>query len=153
MPVRKPSHWITAAALAGALTLTATSAVAAPTRDTSNNNTTHKITQAVSQQKLTEHLNAFQSIAEANDGNRASGTSGYQASVDYVVERLRLPSLATAIDWKAFRCYVSFCWDTAWVILWVVLLLLVSRVGSPRSRRCPWFPTRPAPGSLTSSAG
>jgi Zn-dependent M28 family amino/carboxypeptidase len=89
MPVRKPSHWITAAALAGALTLTATSAVAAPTRDTSNNNTTHKITQAVSQQKLTEHLNAFQSIAEANDGNRASGTSGYQASVDYVVERLR----------------------------------------------------------------
>ncbi|MEX5258778.1 hypothetical protein [Kocuria sp. CPCC 205263] len=76
MPVRKPSHWITAAALAGALTLTATSAVAAPTRDISNN-TTHKIAQAVSQQKLTEHLNAFQSIAEANDGNRASGTAGY----------------------------------------------------------------------------
>ncbi|WP_298585402.1 M20/M25/M40 family metallo-hydrolase [uncultured Kocuria sp.] len=89
MPVRKPSHWITSAALAGALTLTATSAVAAPTRDNSNNNTTHKITQAVTQQKLTQHLNAFQSIAEANDGNRASGTSGYQASVDYVVQKLR----------------------------------------------------------------
>ncbi|MGQ1839211.1 M28 family peptidase [Kocuria turfanensis] len=89
MPVRTPSSWITSAALAGALTLTATSAVAAPSRDNSNNNTTHKITQAVSEQKLTEHLTAFQSIAEANDGNRASGTSGYRASVDYVVERLQ----------------------------------------------------------------
>ncbi|MEX5297852.1 M20/M25/M40 family metallo-hydrolase [Kocuria sp. CPCC 205292] len=89
MPVRTPSHWITSAALAGALTLTATSAVAAPTRDNSNNNTTHKITQAVSQQKLAQHLSAFQAIAEANDGNRASGTSGYQASVDYVVQKLQ----------------------------------------------------------------
>ena len=41
-----------------------------------------------------------------------------------------MPSLASAIDWKAFRCSVSFCWETAWVILWVVLLLLVSRVGA-----------------------
>lgn len=89
MSPRMPSRWITSAALAGALTLTATSAVAAPTRENSNNNTTAKLTQAVSQEKLTTHLEAFQRIADANGGNRASGQPGYQASVDYVVERLR----------------------------------------------------------------
>lgn len=36
-----------------------------------------------------KHLIAFQRIAEQNDGNRASGTSGYDASVDYVAGKLR----------------------------------------------------------------
>ena len=31
-----------------------------------------------------EHEEALQQIADDNDGNRASGTSGYDASVDYV---------------------------------------------------------------------
>ena len=35
------------------------------------------------------HLIKLQDIANANDGNRAVGTPGYQASVDYVVEMLR----------------------------------------------------------------
>lgn len=35
------------------------------------------------------HLLELQQIADANDGNRADGSSGYQASVDYVVEQLR----------------------------------------------------------------
>lgn len=35
------------------------------------------------------HLQKFQEIADANDGNRAAGTSGYQASLDYVVGALR----------------------------------------------------------------
>ena len=35
------------------------------------------------------HLTALQDIANANDGNRAVGTPGYEASVDYVVEVLR----------------------------------------------------------------
>ena len=89
MSARKPSRWITSAALAGALTLTASSAVAAPTRDSSNNNTTFKLTQAVTEEKLLSHLTALQGIADANDGTRASGTPGYQASVDYVVGKLR----------------------------------------------------------------
>ncbi|RCW38526.1 Zn-dependent M28 family amino/carboxypeptidase [Halopolyspora algeriensis] len=38
---------------------------------------------------VNRHLAAFQRIAHQNDGNRASGTSGYQASVDYVVSKLR----------------------------------------------------------------
>ncbi len=35
------------------------------------------------------HLRAFQRIADRNDGNRAAGTPGYEASVDYVARKLR----------------------------------------------------------------
>jgi len=35
------------------------------------------------------HLEAFQAIADGNDGNRAAGTSGYEASGAYVEELLR----------------------------------------------------------------
>ena len=35
------------------------------------------------------HLMELQKIADANDGNRADGTPGYQASVDYIVKLLR----------------------------------------------------------------
>jgi aminopeptidase S len=37
---------------------------------------------------LLEHLDVLQAIADANGGNRAYGTSGYAASVDYVTGRL-----------------------------------------------------------------
>ncbi len=35
------------------------------------------------------HLEALQKIADANGGNRAAGTAGYDRSADYVAERLR----------------------------------------------------------------
>ena len=35
------------------------------------------------------HLKALQDIADANDGNRADGTSGFEASADYVAKLLR----------------------------------------------------------------
>ena len=35
------------------------------------------------------HLQAFQEIAAANGGTRASGTPGYDRSADYVAEKLR----------------------------------------------------------------
>ena len=38
---------------------------------------------------LTAHLQALQKIADEHGGNRAAGTSGYDASVDYVVGVLR----------------------------------------------------------------
>jgi len=44
---------------------------------------------AVTAENITMHLKAFQSIADKNGGNRAAGTSGYQASVDYVVKKLK----------------------------------------------------------------
>jgi len=38
---------------------------------------------------LYAHLDALQRIADANDGNRAEGTAGYDASLDYVAKALR----------------------------------------------------------------
>ena len=39
----------------------------------------------MSTEKIMEHLEVFQAIADANNGNRAAQYSGYNASVDYVV--------------------------------------------------------------------
>jgi Zn-dependent M28 family amino/carboxypeptidase len=39
--------------------------------------------------EVVDHLEEFQEIADENDGTRASGTPGYEASVDYVVRTLR----------------------------------------------------------------
>ena len=44
---------------------------------------------AVSGQSATTHLQALERIADANGGNRAAGTPGYDASVDYVAGVLR----------------------------------------------------------------
>lgn len=38
---------------------------------------------------IKQHLTALQKIADANGGNRASGLPGFEASRDYIVERLR----------------------------------------------------------------
>jgi len=43
----------------------------------------------VSDAREVKHLEALQKIADENDGNRAAGTSGYDASVEYVVDVLR----------------------------------------------------------------
>src|SRR5262245_49335140 len=37
---------------------------------------------------IVDHLEALQDVADDNDGTRASGTPGYEASVAYVVDRL-----------------------------------------------------------------
>lgn len=39
---------------------------------------------AVSATNITAHLEALQAIADANGGNRAAGTSGYEASAEYI---------------------------------------------------------------------
>ena len=67
----------TAAVLAGAAALAGT-AQAAVTTDTT------ALRQAVTVEGVMDHLEAFQAIADANDGNRAAGTPGHDASVDYV---------------------------------------------------------------------
>ncbi|TQN30107.1 peptidase M28-like protein [Kocuria rosea] len=48
--------------------------------------------------KVLEHLEVFQAIANANNANRASGTSGYRGSVDYVVGRLRAAGYAPRVQ-------------------------------------------------------
>jgi Zn-dependent M28 family amino/carboxypeptidase len=51
---------------------------------------------------LREHLRALQEIAEANGGNRAAGTPGDDASVEYVVDQLR------QAGWRVTRQPFSF---------------------------------------------
>jgi Zn-dependent M28 family amino/carboxypeptidase len=43
---------------------------------------------AISRAELNDHLEALQRIADHSDGNRSAGTPGYDASADYVAERL-----------------------------------------------------------------
>ena len=73
-------------ALAGSV-VTALPAAAAACENRTNN-TVAKLTECVTLEGVTDHLEAFQGIADANGGNRASGTSGYDASVGYVEQRL-----------------------------------------------------------------
>jgi Zn-dependent M28 family amino/carboxypeptidase len=60
----------------------AATAAAAP-----NNNNSDKLRKAVSAAGIMEHARAFQQIADANGGARVSGTSGYDASAQYVADR------------------------------------------------------------------
>jgi Zn-dependent M28 family amino/carboxypeptidase len=52
------------------------------------NDTHEKLLECVTLEGVREHQAAFQAIADANGGNRSSGTSGYDASVAYVVEKM-----------------------------------------------------------------
>ncbi len=50
---------------------------------------TKKLRDGVTINGMLAHERAFQFIANANGGRRASGTPGHDASADYVVQRLR----------------------------------------------------------------
>ncbi len=69
--------------LAGAL-ITIAPAHAAP-----DDVDTTKLTDAVTVNEIMKHQRAFQQIANQNDGNRASGLPGHEASADYVAKRLK----------------------------------------------------------------
>lgn len=47
------------------------------------------LAQQVTADRLVTHLRTLQNVANANRGNRADGTPGYDASVDYVAKTLR----------------------------------------------------------------
>lgn len=49
----------------------------------------HSLAKRVTIDGMASHLRALQNIANANGGNRADGTSGFNASVDYVAKTLR----------------------------------------------------------------
>jgi Zn-dependent M28 family amino/carboxypeptidase len=77
--------------VAGAVISPPGQALAAPAQtacDTRTNNTIPKLTECVRLDQVRAHQAALQAIADANDGHRFSGFSGYDASVDYVVSKL-----------------------------------------------------------------
>ncbi len=57
---------------------------------------------AITRAELNDHLAALQGIADDNDGNRSAGTPGFDASADYVAERLG------DAGWKVERQQVPF---------------------------------------------
>ncbi|WP_105031503.1 M28 family peptidase [Arthrobacter ruber] len=90
-----------ALALASGLALvagTGFAANAAPTFDTSNNNSSKKLRAAVTVDKVVGHLTALDAIAEANGNTRASGTEGYADSVDYIVAKLRAAGYSPTVQ-------------------------------------------------------
>lgn len=56
--------------------------------DTRVNNTHAKLLECVTLEGVREHQAMFQAIADANGGTRAAGTPGYDASLQYVVDRM-----------------------------------------------------------------
>jgi Zn-dependent M28 family amino/carboxypeptidase len=59
---------------------------------------TEQLRNRVTVDGILQHERALQRIAIANDGNRAATTPGYDASVDYVVSRLRDAGYRVSLD-------------------------------------------------------
>ncbi len=81
--------------------LPAAPAAAAPTQadcDGRTNNTYAKLLECVRVGQVRQHQAAFQAIADENGGTRAAGTSGYDGSVDYVVETLEAAGWNVELD-------------------------------------------------------
>ncbi|MDR5701063.1 M28 family metallopeptidase [Agromyces aerolatus] len=66
--------------------------------DARNNNSVSKLLECVTKGGVLEHLDAFQAIADEHDGTRAAGLPGYDASVDYVAERLERAGWEVSFD-------------------------------------------------------
>lgn len=84
--------------LTGLTAVTPTAQAESPACDHRVNNTVEKLLECVTVEGVREHQAAFQAIADANGGTRVSGTPGYQASVDYVVERMTAAGYDVTID-------------------------------------------------------
>ena len=98
--------------LLGTALVTAPSSGAAPAQaacDTRTNNTYEKLLECVRLDGVVEHMEKFQEIADANGGNRADQTPGYDASVAYVLDVLE------GAGWSAD--VVPFTYDAADVVL------------------------------------
>src|SRR5438128_3424607 len=84
------------------LLLLSLSLVASPVAAREN---TKRLRDAVTVQGILAHERAFQRIANANGGTRASGTPGYQASVDYVAGLLRAAGYEVTVQPFAFAFF------------------------------------------------
>ena len=62
------------------------------------NNTYAELLACVTVDGVRAHQAVFQRIADQNDGNRAAGTTGYDASVDYVVQVLEKAGWEVELD-------------------------------------------------------
>jgi Zn-dependent M28 family amino/carboxypeptidase len=85
-------------ALIAAASAVAVSLALAPAATAIDRVNTQKLRQGVTVDGILEHERALQRIAIAHDGTRAATTPGYDASVDYVVNRLRNAGYNVSLD-------------------------------------------------------
>lgn len=71
------------------------------------NNTHAKLLECVTLQGVREHQAALQDIADDNNGFRASGTPGYDASVAYVVDRMTAAGYLVTVQEFQFQTFIS----------------------------------------------
>ena len=106
-PFKRVSALALLAAVAGALLALAPAPAAAapsPTGCENRTNTTYKtLLGCMTLEGVRAHQAAFQEIANANGGTRAAGTSGYDASVDYVVDTLEAAGWSVELNFFDFR--------------------------------------------------
>jgi hypothetical protein len=76
-------------ALTAIVACVAASLLLAPAASAIDRVDTRQLREGVTLDGILEHTRAFQTIAIANDDNRAATTPGYDASVTYVTNRLR----------------------------------------------------------------
>jgi Zn-dependent M28 family amino/carboxypeptidase len=91
------------ALVAGLATPVAALAAPAESCDKRNNNTYQKLLECLSAEGTSEHLEALQAIADANEdpfypGTRAAGTDGYDNSVEYVADQLEAAGWEVTLD-------------------------------------------------------
>ena len=86
--------------LLGAIALTIASLLAAPAAWSARS-----LERAVGVDGITKHLKALQRIADRNDGNRASGLPGFDASVEYVRDKLKRAGYETSVQKFDFDLY------------------------------------------------
>jgi len=75
--------------------------------DSRVNNTQKKLQECVTVEGVREHQAALQEIANANNGIRTSGTPGYDASVDYVVERMEAAGYDVTVQPFQFNAFIK----------------------------------------------
>lgn len=85
-------------ALTAIVACMAASLLIAPAASAIDRVDTKKLRKGVTLDGILEHQRAFQNIAIAHDDNRAATTSGYDASVEYVSNRLRAAGYRVTLD-------------------------------------------------------
>src|ERR1700754_2229031 len=85
-------------ALIAAIAALAVAIVAAPAASAIDKVNTGKLRKGVTVDGVLDHARALQDIAIANDGTRAATTPGYDASVQYVANRLRRAGYRVTLD-------------------------------------------------------
>jgi Zn-dependent M28 family amino/carboxypeptidase len=84
--------------LLAAIAVLAAALIVAPAASAIDKVKTGKLRKGVTVDGILEHERALQDIAIANDGNRAATTPGYDASVEYVANRLRRAGYRVSLD-------------------------------------------------------